>query len=151
MAQFKNLIREQRPPGLVTSPLRIVSPAWKTVYVALAIAIPLTLNPLLWLVPIEGVTLGLSVLLDIALIGLGVRTFRGPREPVLPPRAYWRATSRPASGYVIAGVFTTLGFSLGVAAPPSESSVLAGWVTTVELLALAAFYLQSAIRLTRRP
>ena len=53
-----------------------------------------------------------SVILDVVIVivwAFGIRSFRGPGEDLLAPRAWWRATTRPGMGYVVAAILIGLG------------------------------------------
>jgi predicted Co/Zn/Cd cation transporter (cation efflux family) len=88
-----------------------------------------------------------SQLVLIGAVWFGSRIFRrADSEEVEPPRARWRATARPIAGYLVAaylliGVVYALAGGIG--------STVTDWLSVVVGIALAAFYLNSSIRLSR--
>lgn len=133
--------------------LRLRKTRWKTVYLALSLAVVYVLNGVI-LAPV--VTNPLAVvaanLVTLLLYFGGVRSFRGAGEPIKSPRAWWRMTSRPRAGFVI-GTLLALsvasGLFLAVSEPPVSlfSSLLGSLVDA----ALAFLYLRSSLRLRREP
>jgi hypothetical protein len=85
-----------------------------------------------------------SCVLVLGLVGFAARTFRGEDEPRDPPRAWWRMTSYPAAGYIVAALF---GVPL-VLQPLIGSAGSNGLGVLVELI-VTIMFLQSSIRLTR--
>ncbi|WP_349897636.1 hypothetical protein [Parafrigoribacterium soli] len=81
-------------------------------------------------------------ILLLVCVGLAVRSFRGENESKDPPRAWWRMTARPASGFVFALLFLVQGLSLAMfTARPSE------FLVAILNLIVAALFLHSSIRL----
>jgi TRAP-type uncharacterized transport system fused permease subunit len=92
----------------------------------------------------------IGFVISIAFYLIGVRTFRGPDEPLRPPRAWWRATARPTAGYwigILALFATTSGF-IGTHLRPDRFSA-AHLITAAMLLLVGLYYLTSSIRLSR--
>ena len=92
---------------------RIRKTRWKVAYILVGLLLVgfngLVLAPAL---PTLAAALGANVLVLLLYVG-GVRSFRGPGEPVKPPRAWWRMTSRPLAGFVV-GSLLVLSFVNGV-------------------------------------
>jgi hypothetical protein len=106
----------------------------------------------------------LRLLVQSIAIFVAVRAFRGDGEPVIPERAWWRATSRPTAGFVIAGilaldalqrlalagvhVIAAIGIGDGVQRLPTVAVTLLalGWD-----IAAGIFYLRSSMRLRHAP
>lgn len=72
------------------------------------------------------------------------RSFRGIGEPVRPPRAWWKLTSRPRAGFLLGAMY--LLSSLTLLAPTLQSP--SGWAAGVNALFLGAAFLNSSVRLT---
>ncbi|MCS5736113.1 hypothetical protein [Herbiconiux daphne] len=102
-------------------------------------------------------------------IVLGGRMFRGEDEPVAPPRAWWRLTSGPTAGFVIAALFAVqaigsgvsagaaAGAGAGAAAAAGAAGVTAAGGAPLTLVAAgvasavaAVAYVNSSIRLSSR-
>lgn len=86
--------------------------------------------------------------LNVAYVIVGVRIFRGAGENRNDPRAWWRATARPAAGFWIGGLLAVLAFISGVgafASDPEDAFIPALACLSYALLAL--FYLHSSVRL----
>lgn len=128
-------------------PFRIINPwlkalaivATTAVFVALGFLVPSRslVATMLWMAASLALTYGLT------------RIFRVREEPVVPPRAWWRATGRPTAGWVLGGfsalavVFIALTVPLGM----RDDTV----VSLVGNAATATFYVHSSIRLSRQP
>lgn len=95
--------------------------------------------------PAVGVT-ALDVLWGFVVVLVGSRAFRIAGEPFAPPRAWWRATGRPAAGFWLAAVFL---LGLVTFFLPSQLGALEAWLYAGSSLMIGAFYLQSSIRLVR--
>lgn len=82
----------------------------------------------------------------------GTRWFRGRGEPVTPPRAWWRMTSRPKAGFVI-GSLLVVSVAMGVASALTRSQDQTFTYVSNAVLdaALAFLYLRSSVRLRRDP
>ncbi|WP_158865133.1 hypothetical protein [Leifsonia sp. AG29] len=87
-------------------------------------------------------------LLNVAYVALGVRTFRGAEENRDDPRAWWRATAKPAAGFWIGGGLAAAAFvsAVGAFASKPENAFIPA-VAFIGYAALAAFYLHSSVRL----
>lgn len=75
------------------------------------------------------------------------RVFRGPSEDTLAPRAWWRATEKPAAGIVVGAVFLFSIANVAVADPAPAPAAAA--LSVGLLLAAAAWFFQSSARLAR--
>ncbi len=82
-----------------------------------------------------GEVLGTALLVAVA------RSFRGPVEPVAPPRPWWRLTARPLAAWWIGG-FYLLG---GIVALPRHPE---DWPVLVSSLLVGAAFLNCGVRLT---
>jgi hypothetical protein len=82
--------------------IRLRKTRWKVAYILIGVislaAIEIVIQPLMISNPMSAVVAkSLTVLLYLG----GARSFRGLGEPIEPPRAWWRMTSRPRAGYII--------------------------------------------------
>lgn len=85
-----------------------------------------------------------------ALIALA-RSFRGAGEPVQPPRPWWKLTSRPRAGFLLATMYLLAAVTTLV---PVKHHSATNWVAEVDVALLGVAFLNSSIRLTilrRRP
>lgn len=93
-----------------------------------------------------GVPDGLAPLIGalwfLAVVVVGVRTFRGPGEPVEPPRAWWRMTAGPVVGFLLAAYF--VGDAVVARASVAGSADVGGLVVS---LLVAAAYTGSSVTL----
>jgi hypothetical protein len=135
----------------------------KNLYVATAVVVHGTLN--VWLsrfaIPSPGLAWSLGILDDVSIpvaVLVAVRSFRDETvEQIAPARPLWRWTGRPRAGYSMAALLLLLTLiSLIQLAPdlarvPGVAIDLELWLVTLVYLALAAGYLNSSIRLRRRP
>ena len=128
-------------------PFRIINPWLKVLtvltttalFLALGLVVPArsVVATMLWMAASLALTYGLT------------RIFRVREEPLVPPRAWWRATGRPTAGWVLGGfsalavVFIAFTVPLGM----RDDTV----VSLVGNAATAAFFLHSSIRLSRQP
>lgn len=129
--------------------VRIRKARWRFAYVVVGIALLLTLNGFILSRVLPGpVDAVIYNLLILVFIFVAVRSFRGRGEPVEPPRAWWRMTSRPTSGLLIAAFLAasvvTYLFST-TARPPGDGFTNA--VSTAVNALLVALYVHSSIRL----
>jgi hypothetical protein len=101
----------------------------------------------------DGVLWQLSIALDLAVLLVGIRIFRGRDEPIPPRRAWWRASGRPTASFVIAGLIaasTVVNLTLGLSGDPDFSYTLAENIATLWFGAFGvALYLNSGIQLRR--
>lgn len=130
--------------------VRIVHPVTK-IGVVLGVGILATLSA-----PLLAAATGSSDLarlagqvLAIAGILWCTRVFRGPSEDVRAPRAWWRATEKPAAGFVVGAVLLFSIANVAVADPAPTAASAA--VSVILLLAAAAWFFHSSVRLARRP
>jgi len=135
-------------------PLRIVRTRYKLLYFVAWVGVSLLFARWVW--PFLPDVLGavMAHLIFIALVFVAVRSFRGASEPVEPPRAWWRMTGTVRSSVVLA-VLAFLSGGIGLLPFSTHASTPVGFVSgeigNVVDLALAALYLNSAIRLHRSP
>lgn len=128
-------------------PLRIVTPSGKFVYFFLAMIAQAALVVLAWLVLGERAALVIAGPLTLVWVAVAVRVFRDPDvEPYRAPRAWWRLTARPTSGFVVGGLFLARSAQIGV----TELWRPDGWLLLpgIVLTALAGIaFLLSSLRL----
>ncbi|MGO4784988.1 hypothetical protein [Cryobacterium sp. W22_MBD10_FK3] len=134
--------------------LRIRKKRWKIAYIVIiGVGLLAFLNgavvPRLFSDPLSSVMANVFVVLVV--FG-GVRSFRGSDEPIEPPRAWWRMTSRPRAGFVL-GALLILNLANSVFGVVSGSTdpQLTGVLSAVVDALLAFLYISSSIRLVRDP
>lgn len=137
-------------------PLRIVRTRFKVLYFVAFVAEGLLLR--IEIPPATPQTLQavFGNVIFIAFFFVAVRSFRGRREPVQPPRALWRMTGTVRSAIVLAVflLLATAGSVVAVATPSHPLTLgYAIWavINILENLALAVLYVNSAVRLRRSP
>ncbi|GIT80470.1 hypothetical protein LLS1_21390 [Leifsonia sp. LS1] len=129
--------------------LRITTVTGKIAYVIGGYGLLLALNVFVFQQLVDQtVDVLIVAALNLLYVAFGVRTFRGAEENREDPRAWWRATAKPAAGFWIGGGLAGAAFVSGVGALASrpESSFIPT-VACVCYAALAAFYLHSSVRL----
>ena len=135
-------------------PLRIVRARFKLLYFVVYVGVGLLFARFVWpfLPDVLGAVLG--HLLFIVFVVVAVRSFRGASELVEPSRAWWRMTGTVRSSVVLA-VLTFLSGAIGFLPFATQAWTQVRFVSAeignVVYLALAALYLNSAIRLHRAP
>ncbi|MFB2584514.1 hypothetical protein [Herbiconiux liukaitaii] len=132
--------------------LRIRRTRWKVLFVVAGVALVGAANAVFLprILPFPVHLFAGDVLL-LAVYFVGTRAFRGRGEPIAPPRARWRMTSRPRAGFVI-GTLLALNAALSiVSVVTSADDALIFALSTVRDGALAFLYLRSSIRLRRHP
>ena len=133
--------------------LRIRKKRWKIAYIVIGVGFVAVLNGAvvsrLFSDPVSAVLANVIYVLPFF---CGVRSFRGSDEPITPPRAWWRMTSRPRAGFVLGAflVLTTANSVFGVVSG-STNPPLAGVLSAVVGALLAFLYISSSIRLLRNP
>jgi hypothetical protein len=85
--------------------VRIASGPAKVGYVVLAYIVMIVAGIVVAVAGWPAAAQFLMLALGIASLLFAVRTFRGPSESLSAPRAWWRMTERPVSGYVMAVFF----------------------------------------------
>jgi hypothetical protein len=129
--------------------VRIVTITGKIIYVIGGYALLLVLNVFVFQQLVNPTfDVMIVAVLNIAYVVVGVRTFRGVDENREDPRAWWRATAKPAAGFWIgAGLAVAAAISLlgALASDPEDSFVPA--LACVVYGATAVFYLHSSYRL----
>lgn len=89
-----------------TKPWRITTAQAKVGYVVGALVVEVLVMVLLSALGLPGAAASLlGALWSLAIVVVGVRVFRGPGEPVVPPRAWWRMTAGPVVGFLLAAYF----------------------------------------------
>lgn len=132
--------------------LRIRQTRWKIAYVV-ASNILLALNGL-YVVPLlpwpAGWVIGNA--LTILFVFVGARSFRGVGEPLTPPRARWRMTSRPLSGFVVGSLFVLSSAANVYSAISMPTNLTFNYVADAVVGgALAFLFLRSSVRMQRVP
>lgn len=128
--------------------VRITDPVAK-IGVVLGIGIVATLSAVLLAAAGSGDLARLAgQVLSIAGILWCTRVFRGPSEDVRAPRAWWRATEKPAAGLVVGAVLLFSIANLALSDPAPSAATAA--VSVVLYLVFAAWFFQSSVRLARR-
>jgi hypothetical protein len=129
--------------------VRIVTITGKITYVVGGYALLLVLNVFVFQQLVNAtIDVMIVAVLNIAFVVTGVRIFRGAEENRQDPRAWWRATARPAAGFWIgAGLTVAAGISLlgALASDPEDSFIPA--IACVVYGIFAIFYLHSSYRL----
>ncbi|WP_420369373.1 hypothetical protein [Curtobacterium sp. L1-20] len=120
-----------------TKPWRITTAQAKVGYVVASAVVEVLVVLLLLALDVSPSAVGLlGALWFLATVLVGVRVFRGPGEPVAPPRAWWRMTAGPVVGYLLAAYFVADGVvARGLAA---ERLDLGGAVVSVLVAAAYA-------------
>lgn len=131
---------------------RIRKTRWKLLYIVIGVVLAvfngLVLGPAL---PPLAYAVGANVLVLVLYLG-GVRSFRGPGEPIKPPRAWWRMTSRPRAGFVVGSLFVLI-FASDVffAVSGSGDFTFSYALGAVVDGSLAFLFLRSSIQLRKFP
>lgn len=128
-------------------PLRVMNPWHKFVVLVLMTMVNYALGALTRsaLPGLMGAVV-LQVLSTVLLVAVA-RSFRGPVEPVGPPRPWWRLTARPLAAWWL-GAFYLLGGLVELPRHPED------WPLEVSSLLVGAAFLNCGVRLTferRRP
>ncbi|MFF1635102.1 hypothetical protein [Leifsonia sp. NPDC058248] len=129
--------------------MRIVTIPGKVTYIVGVYALLLVLNLFVFMRLVNPtIDVLIVAILNIAYVFVGVRLFRGATENREDPRAWWRATARPAAGFWIgAGLAVASGISLlGALASKADNSFVPA-VSCVVYGAIAIFYLHSSYKL----
>lgn len=134
---------------------RITSNGTKTGYVVVSYLIALLVA--LAVVLTAGFTAAAAVwgILLVVCVGGAVRSFRGESESREAPRAWWRMSARPTSGFVFAVLFLLQGVSLVASCllndnPVQSANAASFLVLAVLNLIIGVFFAHSSIRLLRR-
>jgi hypothetical protein len=142
--------------------LRIVRWELKLAYVLGAFFVGFPASALLRLLNVPDILIGLLVgwALNLAVLFLGARIFRGRGEPIQPPRPWWKMTARPRLSKRLGIFFTIAGVwglplivfdAIGVD-PPGRGPIPDLFLSIDYVLfmgVLAFLYLNSAVRLKR--
>ena len=137
--------------------LRIVQTRYKLLYFlgwgALTLLLGTRVYPFLPFLLTE--TIGNAVFVVAVIVA--IRSFRGSSEPLEPERAWWRMTATVRSAVVMASVVLavtvlgTLSFTIWSRVGLTPERIVDLSLDTIEYLALAALYVNSAVRLRRSP
>ncbi|MEN8602808.1 hypothetical protein [Microbacterium rhizosphaerae] len=128
--------------------MRIRSGPAKVGYIVVSIIVILLIGIALSFAVSQVAAQLVALAVGVALLVLGVRSFRGASEAVAPPRAWWRMTERPVAGYLVAIYFFLAG--LGYLVAPFAAPAIEALYIGVYAMAVAA-YVHSSIRLSLRP
>ncbi|TFC00936.1 hypothetical protein E3O51_00240 [Cryobacterium sp. MDB2-10] len=133
--------------------IRLRKTRWKVAYILIGVialaAIEIAIQPFRLPNPLYAVV---ANSLSILLIFGGVRSFRGLGEPLEPPRAWWRMTSRPRAGYIIGSLFvlnSANGVLVATTGPPELIFNVA--ISAMVDASLAFLYFRSSTRLRKAP
>ena len=131
---------------------RIRKTRWKLLYIVIGVLLAgfnsLVLGPAL---PPFVYAVGANVLVLVLYLG-GVRSFRGPGEPIKPPRAWWRMTSRPRAGFVVGSLFVLIFVNdVFFAVSGSGDFTFSFALGAVVDASLAFLFLRSSIQLRKFP
>lgn len=134
-------------------PLRIFNPWLK--FLAIVVVFGLR-SIVLWSIPFDFAPLAISLFAaasGLALIYGATRVFRVREEPLVAPRAWWRATGRPTAGFVIAAYIVLSVLATYIPAALDDAALSAGDLALTGLWTalVVAFYLNSSIRQLRSP
>ncbi|MDJ0350774.1 hypothetical protein [Cryobacterium sp. PH29-G1] len=126
--------------------LRITSTSTKIGYVVAAYVVGPLIVLFVALVAGPPLAAAATVMLLLAVVGFAVRTFRGEGEPVAAPRAWWRMTAQPTSGFVFSALFLGQAVSLAFTAAPRTD--VGAFIAIAPVYAgLGALFAYSSIRL----
>ena len=130
------------------SPLRLVQKRWKAIYIIGGLAVTSALFSFVNRLPFEWVASALTAALQLGWIYYGTRIFRGRNELVVSPRAPWRMTAEPTSGFVLGILWLALAaYSILVYFGEQLALAVTG---AIEFLLLTGLYLRSSMRLLRK-
>lgn len=138
-------------------PWRITEIWQKTLYIVVGWAVPAGILLVLrtWLLDQNSILYAsISFVLSLTYTLIGVRTFRGYREPVAPPRPWWRWTGRPRAAFWIAALYLfTLPGEIGDFWPRHGlAAPVPVLIVTVAMTAIVFVgYLNSFFRLRQHP
>ena len=96
----------------------------------------------------------LALLVNMGFNLAGVRIFRGYREPVAPPRLWWRWTGRPKAGFWLGSIQVLVTLTALQELWPQHGhrpDPLAAILNIVSNAVIAFGYLNSSFRLRRHP
>ena len=103
-----------------------------------------------YLVPTSPMAFGvLFQFLILGVVLVGVRLFRGKDEDKVVPRAWWRFTSRPTTGFLFGTVLTVGTFIEAGGFLAHTTPVPVGIVAVLVSAFLAIAYFHSAVRLAK--
>lgn len=142
-------------PPIRWAPLRVMNP-WHKLAVLIGQWLALGgVAYLLGMVLPDTVVGPVSQALLVVVIVTIARSFRGPDEPVDPPRVWWRLTARPRAGWWLTILYAmpAVGMIAESVRHPGAVTIVGGVTAAFDLL-LAVAFLNSSLRLTalqRRP
>ncbi|TQL01018.1 hypothetical protein [Cellulomonas sp. SLBN-39] len=133
------------PDGRV--PWRVLTPSGKLAYLLLAPVAAVLGAVLLGVALGEWAFVPGAIVLQLVVVGVAVRTFRDADvEDVVAPRAPWRMTARPTSGFVLGGLFLVESVS-AVLRAPGQPDLWAVLLAAAVSAALGVAFVRSSLRL----
>jgi len=133
--------------------IRLRKTRWKVAYIILGVVTQVAIEIVIQPFRLPNLIYALVAnLLSILLIFGGVRSFRGLGEPIEPPRAWWRMTSRPRAGYIVGSLFvlnSANGVLVATTGPPELIFNVA--INVMVDASLAFLYFRSSARLRKAP
>lgn len=133
------------PDGRV--PWRVLTPSGKLAYLLLAPVAAVLGAVLLGVALGEWAFVPGVIVLQLVVVGVAVRTFRDADvEDVVAPRAPWRMTARPTSGFVLGGLFLVESVS-AVLRAPGQPDLWAVLLAAAVSAALGVAFVRSSLRL----
>jgi uncharacterized membrane protein YfcA len=130
--------------------LRIRKTRWKVAYFVVTLVLVGVLGGFVvrpYLPDPIGVIVG--NLLMLVLVFGAARSFRGQGEPIRPPRAWWRGSARPTASFVLGALWAVDAVVAIIQLALQAEGVSA--VAVISNVLLAAFFLNSGVRLRRFP
>lgn len=131
--------------------IRITSPQSKVTFIVLGFLAVTVVTLLAALAVDVSAALFLAYGSLCIVVVTGARLFRGDGEDRAAPRAPWRMTAKPTTGFVLAGAFVLQAVSTGAGAAVALDHAPLYVFAIVFSLVIAAAYLNSSLRLLRLP
>jgi hypothetical protein len=133
--------------------VRIRKTPWKVLYLVGGLVVVEAVDQLIVALDlVQPLAKILIMLLFLAFVLVGARSFRGAGEAIEPPRVWWRMTARPTSGFLIATLSALFaGFAVVLLVLRPGDYVVNNVGSGIGYAIVAAFYLHSSIRLIRNP
>jgi hypothetical protein len=82
-------------------------------------------------------TMAVGAVLEMVMVVIAARSFRGSGEPVSPQRLWWRMTARPTSGFLLSVLFAGQ-VAAGVSSAGDPATIIASALIAVAYLASSA-------------
>ncbi|GAA4628069.1 hypothetical protein GCM10023113_31460 [Cellulomonas oligotrophica] len=128
-------------------PWRVLTPSGKLAYLLLAPVAAVLGAVLLGVALGEWAFVPGVIVLQVVVVGVAVRTFRDADvEDVAAPRAPWRMTARPTSGFVLGGLFLVESVS-AVLRAPGQPDLWAVLLAAAVSATLGVAFVRSSLRL----